>query len=235
MLAVTDVRIPAACRHALITRGFRVITLPPFSALDPRVASHPDMLILPLLDRLFVHKAYYEEARNFIDEILVHTNLRLTLTEDTVNANYPFDISLNLAAVGKLLIGRRDRMANAVVAFAENNGFSVCDAKQGYAKCAAVPLGDTAIITADPSVEKTGRAASLDVLRIREGFVALDGYDHGFIGGASGVYQNTVFFCGDLTAHPDANEIQNFCHRHGFDAVSLSNDSLYDVGTIFFF
>ena len=234
MLAVTDVRIPAACRHALITRGFRVITLPPFSALDPRVASHPDMLILPLLDRLFVHKAYYEEASNFIDEILVHTNLRLTLTEDTVNANYPFDISLNLAAVGKLLIGRRDRMANAVVAFAENNGFSVCDAKQGYAKCSSVTLGEDAVITADASIKDAATEANADVLLITEGSVALPPYPYGFLGGASGYARDTIFFCGDIQKHPDAERIVAFCQKHGCRAISLSHEPLADMGSILF-
>lgn len=235
MLAVTDSRIPQKCRDALLARGFDMITLPPFSALDPRVASHPDMLMLPLGDRLFVHKDYYHSAKSKIDIICSAARLSLCLTDDRTEASYPFDISLNIANIGAHLIGLRNRMAKAVLAYAENIGQPIINVKQGYAKCATVILGDKAIITADPLIEAAGHSLSLDVLRITEGHIALDGYDHGFIGGASGVYRNTVFFCGSLVSHPDGNRIASFCQSHGFEAVCLSEDLLYDVGTMFFF
>ena len=235
MLAVTDMHFPEKYRGALVSRGFEVVSLPPFSALDPRVASHPDMLMLPLGNRLFVHKDYYAEAKTEIDTICSLAHLSLFLTADEIRPEYPFDISLNIAIAGKLLLGRCDCMAKAVVKYAEEIGNRRVNVKQGYAKCATVVLGDRAIITADPTIERIGRSLSLDVLHIAEGNVTLDGYSHGFIGGASGVYKNTIFFCGNLSTHPDGKRISDFCTTHGFDSVSLSDDPLYDVGTIFFF
>ena len=235
MLAVTDIRLPEKCRASLSARGFSVVSLPPFSALDVRVASHPDMLIFPLGDRLFVHKDYYAEAQTVIDKIIEQTSLSLIFTDDVVGAEYPRDISLNLVVSGNYILGRYDSMAKAVAAHAKSMNIQLVNTKQGYAKCSTVALGDSALITADPTLEHAGRAISLDVLRISEGHVTLDGYDHGFIGGASGIYGNTVFFCGAILSHPDGNGIVKFCRAHGFDVVSLSDEPLFDIGTIFLF
>lgn len=234
MLAVTDIRLPEKCRTALSSRGFSIVTLPPFSALDVRVASHPDMLILPLGNRLFVHKDYYTEARTVIDKIIAQTSLSLILNDDVVGAEYPRDISLNLVVSGNYILGRCDSIAKAVAAHAKSMNIQLVNTNQGYAKCSALVLGDKALITADPTIAHAGRSISLDVLRVSEGHITLDGYDHGFIGGASGVYGNAVFFCGDVLSHPDGNVIVDFCRAHGFDVLSLSDEPLCDMGTIFF-
>ena len=235
MLAVTDIRLPEKCRAALFSRGFSIVSLPPFSVLDGRVASHPDMLILPLEDRLFVHKDYYAQARTVIDKIIAQTSLSLILTDDVVRAEYPRDVSLNIVVSGNYILGRCDSIGKAVAAHAKSMNIQLVNTNQGYAKCSTVVLGDKALITADPTIAHAGRSISLDVLRISEGYVSLDGYDHGFIGGASGVYGNTVFFCGDVLSHPDGNVIVDFCRANGFDVLSLSDEPLCDMGTIFFF
>ena len=100
-----------------------------------------------------------------------------------------------------------------------------------------IPIGDHALITADHSIAKAARQQGLDLLQIRPGAVLLPGYDCGFIGGAAShspyTESDRVFFCGDLHSHPDADAIETFCHRHGKAVISLSDESLLDVGTIF--
>ena len=91
-----------------------------------------------------------------------------------------------------------------------------------------------AVITEDASIERAMKENGVDVLRVAPGYVALDGYDRGFIGGASGADNENVYFCGDLSTHPNSNEIKEFCRQHGKNCVSLGSGRLYDVGTIFF-
>ena len=235
MIVVTDIRIPAACRAELEKRGFLCITLPPFSALDARIASHPDILLLPLGHRLFVNRKYYEEAQDTIDCIVTHTSLSLILTDDPISSQYPHDVAFNLIAPGQFILGRLDAISGAVADLAEAENMLLVNTKQGYAKCSTVVLGNRALITADPSVEKAARKLSLDVLFISSGYVELEGYDTGFIGGASGVFGNTVYFCGNIFSHPDGQRIFDFCAKHNFQVTSLSEAPLYDVGTLFFF
>ena len=95
-------------------------------------------------------------------------------------------------------------------------------------------MSENAIITADEGIAKTAAAHGIDVLKIREGYVDIDGYGYGFIGGASGACDDAVYFCGDILSHPDGQKIADFCEKHSKRCVSLSNDTLFDVGTLFF-
>lgn len=234
MLAIIDCRMPKEAQDRLNELGFSVIPLPPFSRLAPPVASHPDMLLLPLGDRLFVHRDYYAEAPSLIDRIAAESGLTLCAVDTQIFAEYPNDIALNSFVVGKYLIGRTDKTPAAILDYANTLGYEPIFVKQGYAKCSTVPLGDSAIITADPSIEKAARTLDIATLLISAGGVSLPGYDYGFLGGACGVCDKRVFFCGDPSSHPNGAAIVAFCEVHGFDVLALHGASLFDVGSIFF-
>ena len=234
MLAIIDCRMPKEAQDRLNELGFSVIPLPPFSRLAPPVASHPDRLLLPLGDRLFVHRDYYAEAPSLIDRIAAESGLTLCAVDTQIFAEYPNDIALNSFVVGKYLIGRTDKTPAAILDYANTLGYEPIFVKQGYAKCSTVPLGDSAIITADPSIEKAARTLDIATLLISAGGVSLPGYDYGFLGGACGVCDKRVFFCGDPSSHPNGAAIVAFCEVHGFDVLALHGASLFDVGSIFF-
>ncbi len=234
MLAVTDQRIPREARLRLTALGFEVVTLPPFSRLSPPVASHPDMLMLPLGDRLFVTRAYYGEAKRELDAIAAQSGRRLCPIAREVSPKYPDDVGLNLCVVGKTILGRVDKAPKEVLAYAETLGYTAVSVRQGYAKCSTVVMGSRGLITADRGIEAAARRGGVPCLLISPGHVSLPGYDCGFLGGASGVCGGTVYFCGDLMTHPDGEAITDFCQYLGFTVVSLGAGALFDVGTIFF-
>jgi hypothetical protein len=135
------------------------------------------------------------------------------------------------------IIARLDILPDEVKTYAASMGISLLDSKQGYAKCSAVSVGESAIITADKNIVRAAKAAGADALLISAApeAIRLDGYDYGFIGGASGVLGDTVYFTGDISSHPDAERIAEFCKAHEKKIISLSNEPLNDVGGIFFF
>ena len=94
MIAVIDPRMPSSAK-ARLKEICEVIELPPFSALDARVASHPDMLIFPFEGKLFVCKSYYKEAKEAIDKIIAGSDLKLVLTDDILGSQYPNDVKFN--------------------------------------------------------------------------------------------------------------------------------------------
>jgi hypothetical protein len=49
------------------------------------------------------------------------------------------------------------------------------------------------------------------------------------------VLEDTVYFTGDISSHPDAERIAEFCKAHKKKIISLSSEPLNDVGGIFFF
>ena len=58
--------------------------------------------------------------------------------------------------------------------------------------------------------------------------------DGGFIGGASGLCGNRLFFSGDPLTHPDGEAIYDFCRKHGTKPVPLTSGKLFDGGGIIF-
>lgn len=228
--ALADCRITHDVESRLRSYADKIIKLPPHPALAIPVASHPDMLIWSFERKIVTYESYAELAKKELCEIC-SLGYELVTEEARPDATYPHDILLNCAIVGKHAIANSKYTSEHV----KNSSLELLHTNQGYTKCATVVVNDKAIITSDPSVFNAAMQASIDVLKISEGHVRLDGYDTGFIGGATGVTDNEVLFTGALSSHPDAESIKEFCARHGKRAVSLSTAPLYDYGTVFFF
>ena len=232
MIVLTDERIDAECERALRVRDFEIIKLPAYEGLQAPTAAHSDMLLFVGRGRLVCHEKYYEIAKKEIDRAVTVGGLSLVLADEDWGSKYPRDVLFNAAPIGDRLICNEKSVS---VAVAELYGKeNIINVRQGYAKCATVTVADSGIITADPSVARAARACGIDVLRLSESRVRLDGYDTGFIGGASGDDGQHIFFTGDLDSHPDSENVKAFCRKHGREAVSLGTEPLYDYGTLIF-
>ena len=206
----------------LLEKSFKVLTLPPFGALDSAVASHADMLLCPLGEALAAHPDYYSENRALFDENLI----KIITIDESASKKYPDDILLNGLFLSETLYGRTDKLSKTLVSFARETVFT----RQGYARCSVCKLSESAIITADESIADAASKNGVDVLKISAGHIILDGYDYGFIGGASFTYNDTVFFFGRVEDHLDFDKIRAFTAKHSMRTVSLSDRPLYDIG-----
>ncbi len=230
---ITDARLPHSCRDGLLRAGFEVIDLPPEPSLSPAVSGHPDMLI-HLGDRLFCRRSYYALARETLDRISSLSGLALELSDEPLSSTYPGDILFNALRIGDRLFGRLDALSHNLLDYATRAGLTLVNTRQGYAKCAVCTVSDSAAITADRGMARTLTNHGVDALLIEPGHIDLPGIDTGFIGGASGVCDGRVYFCGSLGTHPDAERIVKFCEKHGKTAASLSDEPLFDAGSLFF-
>ncbi len=190
--------------------------MPSNPSLPQPISSHPDMSAVTVREKTFSSG----ETAEF---------LGCTDTGEAFGKSYPYDVLFN----GFVLCGRlfcyEKAFSKAALQFAKDNGIEVVNVKQGYAKCSTVVLGDTGIITADKGIAKTAKSIC-KVLLIDEGGIMLPPYEYGFIGGASFVLGDKVFFFGDIKKHKNADSISRFISECGYTAVSLSDESLCDFG-----
>ena len=229
---ITDNRIDEKCEGALKARGFELIKMPPFSVLQEPVSAHPDMLLFIGKGKLVCHKEYFNIAEEQIRKISRISNSEIVISEEEIGKEYPSDVLFNAAPVGDKLICKRDAVSEKITElYGEEN---IINVKQGYAKCSVCVVSDGAIITADRAIAREAEKKGIDTLLVSSGDVRLDGYDCGFIGGASGTDEKNVYFCGNTDLHPDGDKIKEFCEKHGKTAVSLSDEPLYDYGTLIF-
>ncbi len=75
---------------------------------------------------------------------------------------------------------------------------------------------------------------TIDLLLIEKGHVALEGFEYGFLGGASGCVEDTVYFNGDLSVHPDFERIRDFIRAHGYSLKYFEGETLADIGSIIY-
>lgn len=230
---VVDSRIKKSSADTLSTLGYELIKLPPFPALQAPVSAHPDMLIFIFEKNIVCHKDYLAIAKNELEEISA-LGYTLMVSDEPISSKYPHDILFNALRLGKNIYARLDHISKFISEIAQEEGYALKNVKQGYAKCSVCPVGNNAAITADASLAKAMCADGTDVLLISQKNIRLDGYDTGFIGGCSGSDAENIYFSGNILLHPDGKLIADFCEKHQKKAVSLSDEPLYDVGSLFF-
>lgn len=231
---ITDPRLPKKAKEKLEKRSFTLIELPSFEKLPVPVASHPDMLIF-FGDRLFCHSKYYKENKSLVDTLSHLTKLCVETSDEEIGNEYPSDILFNALKLGKYVFCKESSVSKLIKDYAAREKLTVVNTRQGYARCSVCKISESAAISSDASLLGAIAEKGIDTLCISECGVRLDPYDHGFIGGASGAFGDDVFFCGNLELHPDAEKIKAFCKKHEKNAVSLSDEELFDAGTLFFF
>lgn len=232
---IADERLSVKCIKALNSFGYDVILMPPFPSLSVPVASHPDMLIFFLKGKIFVHKSYYDKHSELIKKIGYLANAEILICEDHIGAKYPNDVIFNAFIFGDRLVCNSDHISKKVLRYAEAEGLGILTTRQGYAKCSAC-VTDRFVISADKGLLRALAKAGIETLEIPPEGVSLAGYDCGFIGGASGFAPLTrrLFFCGDIRRHKSYAETVALCQKYAIEVVSLSDEPLYDYGTLIF-
>ena len=150
-----------------------------------------------------------------------------------VKLGYPYDIEFNCALVGKSLICNRKYTNSKILEAITENGCKIINVNQGYSKCSVCIVSENAIITEDKGIANACRKEGIDVLLLETRGVKLDGYDYGFIGGSSGTLgDGRIVFASCIENHTEYKSISDFCVKYGKTPVSMSDEPLYDVGSI---
>ncbi len=234
-LALVGEDAPRDVLAALFSLGFELCVLPCHTRLAVPVASHADMLFFNADGKIFCPREYIKGKKELKKQLALR-GYKVISCRTRLAERYPDDIAFNFATLGTRVVGRADKMAKRMSKYLQKHGFELINVKQGYAKCSTVVLGESAAITADKHIAKAMQESGADVLKIlnSQSAVKLEGYDYGFLGGACGVFESTVYFTGSLDQHPNGAEIKTFCQSHGFDIISLSQNQLTDIGGIIF-
>lgn len=186
---------------------------------------HADMQILPINNDIFLINECTVLAEKLPKERLLFCNKK-------AGNKYPEDILLNFLYLNNTLYGKLSAIDKNLLDYCKENNIRTVNINQGYARCSTLVLNKKAVITSDLSIEKALKKDGVEVLLISSGSIVLDGYDYGFIGGASGkIEENTIAFFGNVTSHPDYKKIENFCDNHNLSInVICPYMSLTDIG-----
>lgn len=218
-------KAPLWLKESFLNFGITLTEIGCCGSLQTPVAHHIDMMALPMCDKVVLtpETAFLKVYFPGKEPVIVKNHL---LPE------YPFDVLLNAQVLSNHLICNTNTIASEVKEIAYEQGKSIIHVNQGYTSCSVCTVSDNAIITEDKSVYEACKN-EFHVLLITKGEVELLGYDCGFIGGASVTVDDTIYFFGNIEAHPDYEKISSFVSLYNKKAVSLSKDKkLSDIGSI---
>lgn len=208
-------------------RGFDVIGTSPLESVLEPLKYHADMQIARFGGSAVIEPTLFDVYKDYF----VGSKMRAVCGNTSLNGNYPGDVAYNISAVGEVIFHKTSVTDSAVTDAARDEKMIFADVAQGYSGCSICRIGTNAIITADVPIYHTAAAYGIEALLISPGNIGLDGFDTGFIGGCSFLYNGTVYFFGSLRFHPDRELITDFCRQCNTEICELSEMPLTDYGS----
>lgn len=222
-------KLDICAKNILFQMGFEVVEFNNKS-VDYRVAHHADLSFFDCGDGTVFIAEEMSEYRSIIENL----GYNVIFINKPLGGYYPDDVLLNCVSLGDTLICNKNTVCKDILEHFRNK--KIINVKQGYTKCSIIPVNESAVITDDDSIAKECKKNNIDVLSVRKGYVTLDGFDYGFIGGTSGkICADTFVFNGDITTHPDCDRILNFFSKYNMKVISLSGGMLNDIGSLIAF
>ena len=222
----------ASCHIAKVLQnvcGVDVLPLSPYKKLDTPVNTHADMLVFVLDKRVFCYEDYYTINKDIFN-VAEKDGYKIVKISPPPSAKYPNDISLNVLKMGNLICGNLKYVAKDIINYALERGYSLIDVKQGYSACSTLVLDENIAITADKSIFNALSRAGKSITLVDEGCIRLDGYNYGFIGGASCVVGDSVCFFGDIKNHKNYDKIHAKILESKKREISISCGDVFDFG-----
>lgn len=213
----------------LISRGIAPVFLPENPDVDVRLSGHADLSLLHLGAERFLAAPYLKNCPGFMKSM----NQLGAVIEfaNRQGRGYPQEARLNLCICGERVL-LNPKTADSLALAAISTREKIC-VRQGYCRCAVCVVNENAIITADHGVARAAEQCGIEVLRISEGGIQLDGFAYGFIGGAAFLLsERSIAFTGHLELHPDRERIHAFLNKHKVEPVYLTGEPIFDIGGV---
>lgn len=230
LLALIDRRITKDMKAKLNDLNINIIESTPCIQTYDAINCHPDITILKINDNnIIVAPNVYD----YYSKKLCPLGFNIIKGNSLIKSKYPYNIAYNVAIFGKYAIHNLKYTDKKVLEFLDKNNFIKINVKQGYCKCSICIVDENSIITSDEGIYKEVIKHDIDCLLIEKGHIDLFDLSYGFIGGCSGlISKDDLIFFGDISKHPNYNEIKKFVESKNKNIISLSDEKLLDLGSL---
>ena len=204
--------------NALKAFNIAVLEVPECNYIEKGISSHPDMNVLYLGNAKYMgYEKILPDDFEFLGETL------------PLEPNYKKSTKLNCALTNEFLIFNPKTASDKTPL---ENRVKI-ETNQGYSKCSTLIINKESIITADDSIESAALKKGLNVLKICQSEILLDGYSNGFIGGIGGKLDESILgISGELKYLKDKDNILDFCRNVGVYIESITKGKVKDIGGI---
>lgn len=198
--------------------------------LQEPVDGHPDMVIHPIdFETFVIAPNVYDYYRN----VLANKGIKVIKGGKTLNRNYPEDIAYNVARIGRYAFHNIKHTDQVLKYYLEEAGIEFIHVNQGYTKCSIAPVSENKALTSDFLIHEKLISYNIDCMYINPKVVYLKGYDHGFIGGCTGLINDRIFLStGKIFDNNISVSLKKFIQSSGYIYDEASNQQITDLGTL---
>jgi len=227
MLILADSKMPSAAKIKLQDYG-EIVEFATHGITYEAISGHPDIFFCPTPMGLIVAPNLPEKYFMFLNK----HGINYTTGQLPVGKQYPESARYNALFACEKMIHNPDSSDPAIQKL--NPKAQIIRIKQGYTRCNLIPLPNNTFITSDRGIEKTLKLQQFEILFVDPGCVKLESFEHGFIGGACGFHENTLFVCGSLEYLKEKKLIKEYTDRACVQIIELFDGQPIDIGTLLF-
>ncbi|MDO4815354.1 MAG: hypothetical protein Q4A83_01955 [Bacillota bacterium] len=193
--------------------------------VDERLCGHIDLSVAHMGENR-ISAAEYLKNSEFVNK-LTQLGFDVKFVANPKSESYPDDAAMNVCIIGENVICNPKTASEIVTA-----GRQILSCKQGYTKCTVAVVDANSIITSDKSIAANSALYGIESLLIDDSFVKLQGFNKGFIGGASfKISRNRIAFTGIIKNDEAKSAIENFLSVRGIEAEYLTDEEIFDIGS----
>jgi len=227
MLIIIDHKIPEQAKRKLSEYG-EIMELQSKDITYNAISGHPDIFFCRAPEAMI---AAPNTPEKYIG-MLKKRKIPFRFGEKEVDIQYPGSAIYNAVITEKYFIHNLNISDPVVMGSLENH--QQIHVNQGYTRCSLLPLKDDCFITSDSGIYKTLTDNNIDVVQVHPGGVKIQGFKHGFFGGACGIYDDKVFIIGSLDHFPEGEKVRAFLEKFEYEIIELYDGPLFDGGSIMF-
>jgi len=227
MLILLDRKMPEAAKEKLAAYG-KIVEVATEGITYEAISGHPDIFFCPTPAGLIVAPNLPEKYFTILNQKKIHY-IKGSLP---VGQEYPETARYNSLVSNKFIV------QNPAIGAPEirnmNTEHEIIPVKQGYVRCNLIALPNDSFVASDRGIKKAFHQRNLEVLYVNPSCTKLDGFEHGFFGGACGLLGDKLFVCGSLKYFKEQAIIESFVECAGVSIIELYDGEPVDVGTIVF-
>ncbi|WP_326910310.1 DUF6873 family GME fold protein [Sedimentibacter sp. MB31-C6] len=200
------------------------------SDLQGPVDGHPDMVMHPIDDK---HIVVAPNVYEYYYKVFNDKGIKVIKGGKTLCRNYPEDIAYNVARIGRYAVHNTRHTDQVLKYYLEEADVEFIHVNQGYSKCSIATISNNKAITSDSSIHDKLISYNINCMFINPKIVQLNGYNHGFIGGCTGLINEKIFLStGVINDYIILNSLKKFIQSSGYIYEEASRQQIIDLGTL---
>ena len=208
--------------------GIECLWLPDNPHVDKRLSGHVDLSVVHLGENKLI-LAEYLRGQSIVNT-LTNRGFSIKYSTKVQSRLYPNDCGLNICIVGSSVICNPETIDNEIKKYFEK--LRQIHVNQGYTKCSVCITDNNSLITTDEGIATAASAARVETLLIQNSGVNLDGFNSGFIGGATfKISEKKLAVTGRLDKCSDKDLVYKYAAQKGIDIIYLTEDQAFDIGS----